>query len=200
MCTFISLEPQSHSIILEDPIAHGAQESLTFEKSGVSIQFSDGESFYCDAQGVRLEICWDNNFIKTLKHDEVQLSPIVKFHPYGMQLTKPAQVRIPHSALLFYGNGWQLKLRSSIQHGEKIVWKDEELFEIHNNELRFNVKNLVSYVVVGTSLDNGKPTKKRLQCAVFGGEGKVGVDYTANLYVFDDCEASLEVFALRWIT
>ena len=190
---FFSLEPQSQSITLEDPIVHGSQESLTFEKSGVSLQFSDGQSFFNDAQGVRLEICWVNNFIKTLQHDEVQLSPIVKFHPYGLQLTKPTQVRIPHSALLFYSNGWHLKLKSSTLHGEEIVWKEEELYEVHNNEVSFQVNHLRSYVVVGASLRNDKPTKKRLQCAVFGGEGRVGVNYTTYLYVFDDCEASLEV-------
>ena len=82
------------------------------------------------------------------------------------------------------------------------MWKDEESFEVHNNEVSFQVNHLLSYVVVGVSFCNGKPTKKRLQCAVFGGEGKVGVDYTAYLYVFDDCEASLEVLdysVVNWL-
>ena len=80
------------------------------------------------------------------------------------------------------------------------MWKDEELYEVHNNEVSFQVNYLCSYVVVGASLRNDKPTKKRLQCAVFGGEGKVGVDYTAYLYVFDDCEASLEVLDYSVVT
>ena len=76
------------------------------------------------------------------------------------------------------------------------MWKDEELYEVHNNEVSFQVDYLLTYVVVGVSLHNNKPTKKRLQCAVFGGEGRVGMNYTAYLYVFDDCEASLEVLNL----
>ena len=118
---------------------------------------------------------------------------MIKFHPYGVQLSKPVQVRIPHSALVLFINGWEIKLKSSRPHNESIEWREETLFEVHNNEVSFQVDNLSSYVVIGTSLANDKPTKKRLQCAVFGGEGTVGVDYTAYLYVFDDCEASLEV-------
>lgn len=170
---------------------------MAFEKSGVLVQFSDGQSFFNDAQGVRLEICWVNNFVKTLQPGEVQLSPIIKFHPYELQLSKPAQVKIPHSALVFYSNGWDVKLKSSTLHGEKIVWKNEEQYEVHNNEVSFHADYLLSYVVVGASLCNDKPTKKRLQCAVFGGEGRVGANYTAYLYIFDDCEASLEVFSDR---
>ena len=184
---------------LEDPTAHGSQETLSFDKSGVVVQFGDASSFFNDAQGIRLKVCWDEN-IMALQHDEVQLSPVIKFHPYGVQLSKPAQVRIPHSALIFYSNGWEIKLKSSTLHKESaIVWKDEEMYEVHNNEVSFQVDSLHSYVIVGTSLGNNKPTKKRLQCAVFGGEGTVGVDYTAYLYVFDDCEASLEVTKFTYI-
>lgn len=179
---------------LEEPIADGAQETLSFDKSGVLVQFRDANSFFNDAQGIRLEICWDINSIKVpLQSGEVQLSPVIKFHPYGVQLSKPVQVRIPHSALVLFSNGWEIKLKSSRPHNESIEWGEETLFEVRNNEVSFQVDNLSSYVVIGTSLANDKPTKKRLQCAVFGGEGTVGADYTAYLYVFDDCEASLEV-------
>ena len=184
---------QSHSITLEAPTAHGSQETLSFDKSGVSVKFSDTESFLNDGPRVRLEICWNTDVLNTLQDGEVQLSPVIKFHPYGLKLSKAAQVRIPHSALVFYSNGWDLKLKSSTLHDERIVFRDEELYEVHNNEVSFQVNYLLSYVVVGVPLHNNKPTKKRLQCAVFGGEGRVGVNYTAYLYVFDDCEASLEV-------
>ena len=178
----------------EEPIADGAQETLSFDKSGVLVQFRDANSFFNDAQGIRLEICWDINSIKVpLQSGEVQLSPVIKFHPYGVQLSKPVQVRIPHSALVLFSNGWEIKLKSSRLHNESIEWREETLFEVRNNEVSFQMDNLSSYVVIGTSLANDKPTKKRLQCAVFGGEGTVGVDYTTYLYVFDDCEASLEV-------
>ena len=187
---------QSCSITLEAPTAHGSQETLSFDKSGVLVQFSDAESFFDDGPIVRLEICWNIDVLNTLPDDEVQLSPVVKFHPYGLKLSKPTQVRIPHSALVFYSNGWDLKLKSSNLHDERAVWKDEELYEVHNNEVSFQVDCLLTYVVVGVSLHNKKPTKKRLQCAVFGGEGRVGENYTAYLYVFDDCEASLEVLNL----
>ena len=188
--------PQGQSLLmpLEEPIADGAQETLSFDKSGVLVQFRDANSFFNDAQGIRLEICWDINSIKVpLQSGEVQLSPVIKFHPYGVQLSKPVQVRIPHSALVLFSNGWEIKLKSSRPHNESIEWGEETLFEVRNNEVSFQVDNLSSYVVIGTSLANDKPTKKRLQCAVFGGEGTVGADYTAYLYVFDDCEAPLEV-------
>ena len=35
----------SHSITLEAPTTHGSQETLSFDKSGLSVQFSDAE-FY----------------------------------------------------------------------------------------------------------------------------------------------------------
>ena len=188
---------QSHSITLEAPTAHGSQETLSFDKSGVLVKFSDAESFFDDGPRVRLEICWNTDVLNTLPNGEVQLSPVVKFHPYGLKLSKPTQVRIPHSALVFYSNGWDIKLKSSTLHDERVVWKDEELYEVHNNEVSFQVDYLLTYVVVGRSVSlHNKPTKKRLQCAVFGGEGRVGVNYTAYLYVFDDCEASLEVLNL----
>ena len=193
--SFLSAE-QSHSITLEAPTADGSQETLSFDKSGVSVKFSDTESFLDDGPRVRLEICWNTDVLRTLQDGEVQLSPVIKLHPYGLKLSKPAQVRIPHSALVFYSNGWDLKLKNSTLHDERIVFKGEELYEVHNNEVSFQVNYLHSYVVVGISLHNNKPTKKRLQCAVFGGEGRVGVNYTAYLYVFDDCEASLEVLNL----
>ena len=49
---------------LEEPIADGAQETLSFDKSGVLVRFRDANSFFNDAQGIRLEICWDINSIK----------------------------------------------------------------------------------------------------------------------------------------
>lgn len=100
---------------------------------------------------------------------------------------------------MFYSNGWDLKLKSSSLLDERTVWKDEDVYEVHNNEVSFQVDYLLTYVVVGVSLHNNKPTKKRLQCAVFGGEGRVGVNYTAYIYVFDDCEASLEVLNLLYM-
>ena len=178
---------------LEDPTANGSQESLSFEKSGVMLQFTDADSFFNDARGIRLEICWDKGAVPTLQDHEVQLSPVIKFHPHGLKLTKPVQVRIPHSALVFYSHGWNIKLKGSTFQNGKIVWKDQEMDEICNNEVSFYVDCLLSYVVFGMSVYDSKPTKKRFQCAVFGGEGKVGENYTAYLYVFDDCEAPLEV-------
>ena len=159
------------------------------------VQFSDGESFFDDSPRVRLEICWNTDVLNTLQDGEIQLSPVIKFHPYGLKLSKPAQVRIPHSALVFYSTGWDLKLKSSTLHDERPVWKDEKLYEVYNNEVIFQVDHLLTYVVAGVSLHNNKPTKKRLQCAVFGGsgEGSIGANYRAHLYVFDNCKASLEV-------
>ena len=123
-----------------------------------------------------------------LQSGEVQLSPVIKSQPYGKQLSKPVQVRIPHSALV-----WHIKPKSSVPHKGSIAWKRENKFQVHNNKVSFQVDNLTPYVIIGTSLDNGKPTKKRFQGAVFGGVGTVGVDYTAYVYIFDDSESSFEV-------
>ena len=179
-------------ITLEDPTPHGSQETLHFDKSGILIQFNDANCFSSDCRGIQLKICWDENSIP-LQPGEVQLSPVIKFQPYGKQLSKPVQVRIPHSALVYLSNGWNIKPKSSVPHKGSIVWKGENKFQVHNNEVSFQVDNLTSYVIIGSSLDNGKPTKKRFQCAVFGGVGTVGVDYTAYLYIFDDSESSFEV-------
>ena len=177
---------------MEEPTVNLSQETLSFTKSGVMLQFGDRESFLQDAQGIRLEICWDKAAVVTLQDHEWQLSPVVIFHPRGLKLSKSVQVRIPHSALVFYSHGWNITLKSSTLKNDTIVWKDEDLNEVQNNEVSFLADNLLSYVVVGT-VYNSKPTKKRFQCAIFGGEGKVGENYTVYLYVFDDCEASLEV-------
>ncbi|XP_066017170.1 uncharacterized protein [Pocillopora verrucosa] len=183
--------PQSELITLEDPTPHGSQEILHFDKSGILIQFNDANCFSSDSRGIQLEICWDENSMP-LQSGEVQLSPVIKSQPYGKQLSKPVQVRIPHSALVYLSNGWDIKPKSSVPHKGSIVWKGENKFQVHNNEVSFQVDNLTSYVIIGTSLDNGKPTKKRFQCAVFGGVGTVGVDYTAYLYNLDDSESSFE--------
>ena len=183
----------SHAAKLEDPTVNGSQKTLSFEKCGVLLQFNDPQSFFDDAQQIRVEVCWDKTALPALYQDEVQLSPVIKFHPHDFNPSKPVQIRIPHSALVFYTHGWNIKLKTSTLQNGTSVWKNEEMDEIGNNEVCFHVDCLLSYVVVGTSMYNSKPTKKRFQCAVFGGEGKVGENYTAYLYVFDDCEASLEV-------
>ena len=181
---------------MEEPTVSDWQETLSFPKSGVMLQFRDRESFLQDAQEIRLEICWDKAAVVTLQDHEWQLSPVIIFHPRGFKLSKLVQVRMPHSALVFYSHGWKITLKSSSSlKNDAIVWKDEDINEVHNNEVSFHADHLLCYVVVGT-VYNPKPTKKRFQCAVFGGEGKVGENYTAYLYVFDDCEASLEVWHL----
>lgn len=186
------VDEESCATTFEDPTVKGRQETLSFEKSGVILQFSDPESFVNDAQGVRLKICWDKASTDTLPSHEIQLSPVIKFHPHASKLSKPACVRIPHSALVFFSHGWNIQLKSSTLENGAIVWKEEAVGKIHNNEVSFYSDCLLSYVVVGMPVNNSNPTKKRFQCAVFGGEGKVGENYTVYLYVFDDCEASLE--------
>jgi len=70
---------------LEDPTANGSQETLSFEKSGVMLHFIDADSFLTDARGIRLEMCWDKVTVATLQDHEVQLSPVIKFHPHGFK-------------------------------------------------------------------------------------------------------------------
>lgn len=195
-----SIIATSHSCTkLEDPTVNVSQETLSFEKCGVLLHFNDPHSFFNDAQQIRVEICWDQTSFPASNQDEVQLSPIIKFHPYGIRLSKPVQIRIPHSALVFFTHGWNIKLKSSAFQNEINEWRDEEVDEISNNDVCYHVDCLLSYVVVGTPAFNSKPNKKRFKCAVFGGEGKVGENYTAYLYVFDDCEASLEVTSYLWL-
>ncbi|XP_068718145.1 uncharacterized protein [Montipora capricornis] len=186
------VDEESIPTTFEDPTVKGQQETLSFEKCGVILQFSDPESFGNDAQGVRLKICWDKASTDTLPSHEIQLSPVIKFHPHASKLSKPVCVRIPHSAFVFFSHGWNIQLKSSMLENGAIVWKEEAVGEIHNNEVSFYTDCLLSYVVVGMSVNNSNPTKKRFQGGVIGGEGKVGENYAVYLYVFDDCEASLE--------
>ena len=171
------------------------QETLCFEKSGVVLQFNDPESFLNDGQRVRSKICWDKALTVSLPSHEIQLSPAIQFYPHGSKLSKPVHATVPHSALMDSGHGWSIGLKSfTLGSGSKVVWKDEIVDKIHDNEVSFYMDCLLAYVVVGTPVYKcSKATKKRFQSAVFGGEGKVGQDYTVYLYLFDDCEASLEV-------
>ena len=186
---------ESSETRFEDPTVSGVQETLCFEKSGVNLQFSDPGSFLKDGQGIRSKICWDKALTVSLPSHEIQLSPAIQFYPHGYKLSKPVHATIPHSALMDSDHGWSIGLKSfNLKSGAKIVWKDEVVDKIHDNEVSFYMDCLFSYVVVGTPVYKGlKATKKRFQCAVFGGEGKVGQDYTVYVYLIDDCEASLEV-------
>ena len=178
---------------MEYPIAHGSQETLSFDKSGVMIQFLDPETYLDYAEVITVAISWNKSACPSLHENEIQLSPVIKFHPHGLKLSKEVQVRIPHSAFLFLPHGWTLHLKSSkLEQQGKGSWREIEGYKVHSNELSFMMDNLLSFVVVGKAVSL-KPTKKRLQCAIFGGEGRVGMDYKVFLYVFDDCEASLEV-------
>ena len=180
----------------EDPTVSGLQETLCFEKSGVNLQFSDPESFVNDGQGIRSKICWDKALTVSLPSQEIQLSPVIQFYSHGSKLSKPVHATIPHSALMDSSHGWSIGLKSfTLKSGPKMDWKDEMVDKIHDCEVSFYMDCLLSYVIVGTPVYKcSRATKKRLQCAVFGGkEGEVGQDYTVYLYLFDDCEASLEV-------
>ena len=91
---------ESTDVRFEDPTVSGLQETICFEKSGVSLQFSDPESFVNDGQGIRSKICWDKALTVSLPSHEIQLSPVVQFHPHGSKLSKPVHATIPHSALI----------------------------------------------------------------------------------------------------
>ncbi|XP_015776945.1 PREDICTED: uncharacterized protein LOC107354960 isoform X3 [Acropora digitifera] len=187
-------EEASSETRFEYPTVSGMQETLCFEKSGVVLQFNDPESFLNDGQRVRSKICWDKALTVSLPSHEIQLSPAIQFYPHGSKLSKPVHATVPHSALMDSGHGWSIGLKSfTLGSGSKVVWKDEIVDKIHDNEVSFYMDCLLAYVVVGTPVYKcSKATKKRFQSAVFGGEGKVGQDYTVYLYLFDDCEASLE--------
>ena len=167
---------------------------ISFNNSGVIVCFNYPENLPNDqVSGIRLEICWDEALPFTLLSDEVQLSPVIQFHPLGLKLSNPFCVTVPHNALVDSSHGWSIGLKSSVLREGVIVWNNEIVDRINVDNISFHTDCLLSYVVVGTSVRNSVPTKKRFQCAVFGGQGKVGPNYTAYLYLFDECEASLQV-------
>ena len=167
----------------------------SFGNSGVIVHFNDYESLPLEVQEVRSEIRWDEAFaINLLSDDEVQLSPVVEFQPHGSRLSNPVCVRIPHSALVDSSHGWSIGLKSSVLSEGAVVWKDKGVDRIQCNEVSFYMNCLLSYVVVGTPAGNSDPAKKRFYCLVFGGQGKVGSNYSVYLYVVDECDTSLEVW------
>ena len=166
---------------------------ISFDNSGVIVRFNDPDSLPHEVQGIRSEICWNEVLPITLLSDEVQLSPVIQFHPLGLKLSNPVCVTMPHSALVTSSHGWNIGLKSAVFNDGAVVWDDKTVDRIDADDLSFHADCLLSYVVVGTQVRNSYPTKKRFYCAVFGGQGKVGPNYTAYLYLFDECEASLRV-------
>lgn len=196
-CRQVTIVVEESSSLLMSPeqkVETSQQETVkSFDNSGVIVHLNDHESLPLEFQDVRSEICWDEALcINLLNDDEVQLSPVVEFQPHGSRLSNPVRVRIPHSALLDSSHGWSIGLKSSALSGGAIVWKDETVDGIQYNEVSFCTNCLLSYVVVGTPAGNSDPTKKRFYCVVFGGQGKVGPNYSVFLYVIDECDASLE--------
>ena len=170
---------------------------ISFDNSGVSVHFNNPESLPDEVLGITLEMCWDEALPFTLLSDEVQLSPVIQFYPPGLKLSNPACVTVPHSALVDCSHGWNVGLKSAVFSDGVVVWDDTTVDRIYADNLSFQADCLLSYVVVGTPVRNSYPTKKRFYCAVFGGQGKVGPNYTAYLYLFDECEASLQVRLLN---
>ena len=164
-----------------------------FDNSGVIVRFNYSESLSHEVQEIGSKICWDEALPITLLSDEVQLSPVIQFDPPGSKLSNPVCVTVPHNALADSSHGWSIGLKSSVLCEGVIVWNNEIVDRINVDNISFHTDCLLSYVVVGTSVRNSGPTKKRFHCAVFGGQGKVGPNYTAYLYLFDECEASLQV-------
>ena len=78
---------------------------ISFDNSGVIVRFNDPESLPNEVSGIRLEICWDEALPFTLLSDEVQLSPVIQFHPHGLKLSNPACVTVPHNALVDSSHG-----------------------------------------------------------------------------------------------
>ena len=166
---------------------------MSFDNSGVIVRVSDPESLPHEVQGIRSEIHWGEALPFTLLRDEVQLSPVIQFLPLGLKLSNQVCVIVPHSALVDSSHGWNIGLKSAVFNDGAVVWDDKMVDGIDADNLSFHTDCLLSYVAVGTQVRNSYPTKKRFYCAVFGGEGKVGPNYTAYLYLFDECEASLQV-------
>ncbi|XP_015758035.1 PREDICTED: uncharacterized protein LOC107337409 isoform X2 [Acropora digitifera] len=168
---------------------------ISFDNSGVIVRFNDHESLPNEVLEITLEICWDEALPFTLLSDEVQLSPVIQFYPPGLKLSNPACVTVPHSALVDSSHGWNIGLKSAVFSDGAVVWHDKTVDRIYADNLSFQTDCLLSYVVVGTPVRNSYHAKKRFYCAVFGGQGKVGPNYTAYLYLFDECEASLQAIS-----
>ena len=164
-----------------------------FNNSGIIVHSTGPESLPHEVQEVRSKICWDEVLPITSLSDEVQLSPVIQFHPDDSKLSNSVCVTIPHSALVDSSHGWSIGLKSSVLCEGVIVWNNEMVDGIDVDKIHFHTDCLLSYVVVGTPVRNSGATKKRFHCAVFGGQGKVGQNYTVYLYLFDECKVSLQV-------
>ena len=127
------------------------------------------------------------------------LSPVIKLHCHGQELSQLVRVKIPHSAsLLSKKHGWCLQVLQAelASDTSEIKWSEPlEDVDVEGTEVGFEISKLLAYAVVGKADDSGDPVKKRTKCAAFAGEARVGKDFTVSLYILDDCESSLEVSA-----
>ena len=150
----------------------------SFYNSGVIVHSTGPESLPHEVREVGSKICWDEVLSITLLSDEVQLSPVLQFHLHGSKLSNPVCVTIPHSALVDSSHGLTIGLKSAVFSDGAVVWNDKIVDGINVDNPSFHTDCLLSCVVVGAPVRNSYPTKKRFYCAVFGGQGKVGPNYT----------------------
>ena len=172
-------------------MAHGSDETISFTRSGIKVEFTDSESYVDLSRNLAVEICWNEKNFPWLKEGEVLLSPVVRFHPRNQPMNNVCCVKIPHTALLEGTHDLELMLKRGVFEGENCSWEDvsDSLFSVEATEVCLNTTKLQSYAVVGRGAD----FKKRMQCAVFAGKDIIDDRFTADLCCIDDCEASQEV-------
>lgn len=183
----------------ESPSDASTPNNIEFRNSGIIVQCHDIETGEVLRRDMSVEICWDQH--KYLpKRKEIYLSPLIRFHAPGYESQTSVTLDIPHSAYQQEENNtWKIKVLKlqALPHKaetelELTELSDDPDIKINPCSVRFTVRELGAYIVVG---DPGDPkrAKKRIKCAVFGAVPKVGQMYSMMIYLLDDGESSLKV-------
>jgi hypothetical protein len=174
--------------------------NIEFKQSGINVQCKDVEVGEHLLNKMSVEICWDEHRYLPDRDNEIYLSPLIKLHPheYKCKPSTPIQLDIPHSAYKQeFNSSWSIKIFTqtlSTKDGSPIELNElfDQEMEINHCSVKFRVTDLAAYVVVGIPGEL-KLAKKRMQCAVFGAEPRIGQIYSLNLYLLDDGESSFQV-------
>ena len=182
---------------VEKPEICGFPGKLSFPKSGLCITSDGPEEDQITNVGV--EICNEETSLPALGPDEMQLSPVVKFHSHSLHLSEPVKLTIPHSASCSSPeHGWCIKVQKAelARYNSDVKWSsvpEAELVQIESNEVNMETTELLAYVVSGKAGASGGPAKKRMKCMAFASEAAAGKDLTITVVLLDDCESSFEV-------
>lgn len=189
----------------ERPSPSSTPDLITFTKSGVKIKCADPDVDKSILDMVSVEVCTgtsNSNLFPKLKENEVLLSPVIKLHNGGYNLHHPVRLNLFHSALVEGEEieNWSiivLKSNKSDENYSSSEWTnltDLKDIVVERGWVEFSENDFTSYVTVGMPGQDKKLSKKRMCCAVFGNsEPRLGIPYSINLYLIDDCEPTYQV-------